>query len=140
MFGVIVVALDGSEAAQRALPIAAELARRDGARLVIAHVDEAIAAKGGAHLRADEPDICAALERQAAELSARGIDTSLEVVEIRLGGPARAIAEIAAEADADLIVVATRGHTPLSGLLVGSVTQRLLHIAHRPVLVVPVSW
>jgi nucleotide-binding universal stress UspA family protein len=56
---------------------------------------------------------------------------------VMLGGPAHPIAEIADEANADLIVAGTRGHSQIAGLLVGSVTQRLLHIAHRPVLVVP---
>ena len=54
-----------------------------------------------------------------------------------LGGPAHPIEEIAEEAKADLIVVGTRGHSAIAGLLLGSVTQRLLHIARRPVLVVP---
>ena len=54
-----------------------------------------------------------------------------------LGGPAHVIEDIATEADADLIVAGTRGHSPVAGLLLGSVTQRLLHIARRPVLAVP---
>jgi nucleotide-binding universal stress UspA family protein len=58
---------------------------------------------------------------------------------VMLGGPAHAIEEIAAEAGADLIVVGMRGHSALAGLLVGSVTQRLLHVARRPVLVVPAA-
>jgi nucleotide-binding universal stress UspA family protein len=56
---------------------------------------------------------------------------------IMLGGPAHAIASIADGANADLIVVGTRGHSPVAGLLLGGVTQRLLHIAHQPVLAVP---
>ena len=56
---------------------------------------------------------------------------------VMVGGPAHPIAEIAEEANADLIVAGTRGHSPVAGLLVGSVTQRLIHIARCPVLVVP---
>jgi nucleotide-binding universal stress UspA family protein len=52
-------------------------------------------------------------------------------------GPAHAIADIAEKVDADLIAVGTRGHAPVAGLLLGSVTQRLLHISPCPVLAVP---
>jgi nucleotide-binding universal stress UspA family protein len=51
--------------------------------------------------------------------------------------PAHEIADLAREADADLIVVGSRGHGLIAGLLLGSVTQRLLHVAPCPVLVVP---
>jgi nucleotide-binding universal stress UspA family protein len=56
-----------------------------------------------------------------------------------MGGAAHVIAEIAKEKGAELIVTGTRGHGPLSGLLVGSVTHRLVQIAHCPVLVVPTT-
>ena len=56
-----------------------------------------------------------------------------------LGGPAHAIKQIADEVDAEMIVVGTRGRSQVGGLLLGSVAQRLLHIAGRPVVSVPPS-
>jgi nucleotide-binding universal stress UspA family protein len=71
------------------------------------------------------------------ELSGEGIDASVKMTSVRLGGPAHGINEIAEEANAGLIVAGTRGQSQVSGLLLGSVTHRLLHIAHCPVLAVP---
>ena len=51
--------------------------------------------------------------------------------------PASLIAEAAEDVGADLVVVGTRGHTALAGLLLGSVTDRLLRILRCPVLAVP---
>jgi hypothetical protein len=39
----------------------------------------------------------------------------------------------------DVLVVGTRGHSTVAGLLLGSVAQRLLHIAPCPILVIPSS-
>src|SRR5581483_4382147 len=67
MFKTIVVAHDGSEGAKRALPFAVELAKRDGARIVIAHVEEDIVGKGGGPIHATEDEIQADIRRQAEE-------------------------------------------------------------------------
>ncbi len=137
MFKTIVLALDGSEGSRRAIPVAAELARQDGGRIVIAHVEQDVAGKGGAPIPITEDEIQAEIRKQADQLSTDGIETSVEMRNVMLGGPAHPIAEIAEDANADLIVAGTRGHSPVAGLLLGSVTQRLLHIARSPVLVVP---
>ena len=137
MFKTIVLALDGSEGSRRAIPVAAELARQNGGRIVIAHVEQDVAGKGGAPIPITEDEIQAEIREQAKRLAADGIETSVEMRQVILGGPAHPIAEIAEEANADLIVAGTRGHSPVAGLLLGSVTQRLLHIARSPVLVVP---
>lgn len=137
MFKTIVLALDGSDGSRKAIPFATELAQNDKAAILIAHVEERNLGKGGGPLHVDEEEIKAEIRRQADELSAQGIDTSIQMVDVMLGGPAHAIEEIANSAGADLIVLGTRGHSPVAGLLLGSVTQRLLHIARRPVLAVP---
>ncbi len=137
MFKTIVLALDGSEGSRRGIPVAADLARREEGRIVIAHVEQDVAGKGGAPIPITEDEIQAEIRKQAEQLSADGIETSVEMRNVMLGGPAHAIAEIAEGANADLIVAGTRGHSPVAGLLLGSVTQRLLHIAPCPVLVVP---
>jgi nucleotide-binding universal stress UspA family protein len=137
VFNTIVLALDGSEGSRQAIPVAATLAQQDGARVVIAHVEQDVVGKGGGPIPATEDEIQAEIRKQADELSKDGIETGVKMRNVMLGGPAHAIAEIADEEDADLIVAGTRGHTAIGGLLLGSVTQRLLHIARCPVLVVP---
>jgi nucleotide-binding universal stress UspA family protein len=46
------------------------------------------------------------------------------------------IAEVASSKKADLIIMGTRGKTDLEGLIIGSVTHQVLHLAHCPVLVI----
>jgi nucleotide-binding universal stress UspA family protein len=134
----IVLGIDGSEGAKRAVPVAVELARQGGARLLMAHVDERIATKGDMpSIRVDEDEIRAEIGRMAEKITSEGVDTTVENAVVVLGGPAHAIKEIADDVDAEMIVVGTRGHSPVAGLILGSVTERLLHIAKRPVVGVP---
>ena len=88
-------------------------------------------------MHADEESVLDRLRGRVQELAQDGIETELEVAKVTSLGTAHVIAEIAQNAGADLIVAGTRGHGPVAGLLLGSVTHRLLHIAHCPVLAVP---
>lgn len=139
MFKRILWATDGSKAADHALTFARELAGADGASLEIVHVVQKIATSGEHALGwyADEEKVAGKTQQIAADLTAAGIRTTLKIVTHVGPQPAHQIADLAREADADLIVVGTRGHGALAGLVVGSVTQRLLHVAPCPVLVVP---
>ena len=137
MFKTIVLALDGSDGAKQAIPVAAELAEKEKANIVIAHVTEYLAAKGGELPHIDEDQIRAEIAQEAKELSDRGIETKVEMAEVVAGGPAHAIVDIADRNDGDLIVTGTRGHGSVAGLMLGSVAHRLLHIAKRPTLAVP---
>jgi nucleotide-binding universal stress UspA family protein len=138
VFNSIVWATDGSDAADKALPYAKSFAAREHAALTIVHCDEFLVARGGGQpLLANEVDVKAKIEGQAAELGQAGIQVTLQVVSATAGGAAHQIAKVAGDTGADLIVVGTRGRTALAGLLLGSVTQRLLHIAPCPVFAVP---
>ena len=140
MFKMIVWATDGSSAAEQALPYAKGLAQADGARLVVVHVDEFGVGRGGGYsVNVDETEVQAAIRKQVEDLKREGFDVVLQASRVWMGGAAHVIAEIAKQEGADLIIAGTRGHGPLSGLLLGSVTHRLVQIAHCPVLVVPTT-
>ncbi len=138
MFRKIIWATDGSAGADHALGYARDLARVYGAELVVVHGEEKSTARSsiGYSRRVDEEDLEAKVKRQVAELNESGIAASIRII----GGHAPAatlIAEVAEDIGADAVVMGTRGHNPIAGLLLGSVTNRLLHILHCPVLAVP---
>ena len=137
MFKVIIWATDGSSQAERALPFAKDLAQANGARLIVVHAREIMAGRSAGPVHLDEDQVQAALGKQVADLKQQGLATTLQMGEVMAGGAAEVIADIADKEGADLIVTGTRGHGTLTGLLVGSVTHRLIQIAHCPVLVVP---
>jgi nucleotide-binding universal stress UspA family protein len=139
MFKKIVWATDGSEAADRALPFATELATGEGRSLVAVHSKERfVGGRGGGYpVLADEDELEAKIRAQVDQLREEGIDATFQLVSGAAGHTAHLVADVAREARADVIVVGTRGHAPVAGLLLGSVTQRLLHIAPCPVLAVP---
>jgi nucleotide-binding universal stress UspA family protein len=140
MFNKVVWATDGSNAADRALPHAKVLVTESGGELVIVHCEEWVppgGKVGATPAQADEDEMESKVELQAAGLAKDGLKSTLRVVSTRAGGAAHAIADVAREEGADVIVVGTRGRTVLGGLLLGGVTQRLLHITPCPVLAVP---
>jgi nucleotide-binding universal stress UspA family protein len=139
MFKRVVWATDGSPAADAALGYAKAVVAQEGAELIAIHVDEVMAGPKAAHLTmdAEEPDARQKIKQQVEELKTRGINATEVLATRTAGGAAHAIWDAARDAHADLIVVGTRGHTAMAGLLLGSVTQRLLHISDIPVLSIP---
>lgn len=139
----IMVATDGSAGADRAVDFAAELARGLGAELLILTVAGELAAEEMRRLAHAEQDIGSALDSAAeqivvaAEARATNIGHSHMRRSLVWGNPAEAIIAEADREHADLIVVGRRGRGQLTGLLLGSVSQKLTSLANCPVLVVP---
>jgi nucleotide-binding universal stress UspA family protein len=132
----IVVGYDGSECAKAALRTATEVAHAYGEKVVIAFAYELNPVAGEMH------DYQAALKETATkrlqEALSLAADEGVEVEGVIVErAPAQGLRELAELRDARLIVVGTRGESPLRGALLGSTPHKLLQVANRPVLVVP---
>ena len=138
MFKTVLWATDGSPTAALALPYALRLAEPDKAKLVVAHVREVVVGRGGGFpVLADESELRKHIAGQVKDLRDGGLDATFVVRSCTAGHAARTIAEIAKEVEADLIVVGTHGYGRVAGLLIGSVTQGLLHAGVCPVFAIP---
>lgn len=144
MFRKILLPTDGSEASGAAFPLAAALAQRYQAQLVVAHVAQDplgnLMATGPFHYSYGEAytscmDSGAALLKDAlARLDTPGATSLL------IDGRARTVADClkdaAEELKADLIVMGTHGRGHVSSLLLGSVAQSVLQRVNVPLLLV----
>jgi nucleotide-binding universal stress UspA family protein len=143
----IVCGVDGSPDSQAAIGVAARLAERLGARLVLAHVVEVAvvpyAAIGGAAGIAPPPMIPAMRDEQKVagarllERTASGAGLGHAEQRVALGLPAERLADLADDEDAELIVVGSRGRGRFKAAFLGSVSNSLVGVARCPVLVVP---
>ncbi|MFR9779797.1 universal stress protein [Micromonospora sp. MS34] len=127
--GPVVVGVDGSETSLLALGFAVERAAQRGVPLRALRVWEPPGL---------DPEEAAATERAAVEADlARWRESFPDVpveIEVTPGNPAALLVE--ASRAAQLVVVGTRGRGGLRGMLLGSVSQQLIHHAHCPVAVV----
>jgi nucleotide-binding universal stress UspA family protein len=135
--GQMVVGYDGSASGDAALEVALELAGKLGDKVVavfgfappglwggeIAEHEEAIEELG--------EKVMTGAKARAAE---RGVEIETRLVPRRA---AEALIGVADELDARMIVVGSFGDPPLKGVILGSTPNKLLHLADRPILVVP---
>jgi nucleotide-binding universal stress UspA family protein len=138
VFKQILVPLDGSEYSERALRYASDLAKSTGAALRLVSVVLRPEVAGEPHVeRLDEQSRERAmryLEAHATQARANGVaDVTPEV---RLGEPARAITEVAAERGADLVVMSTHGLGASGRYALGSIAFKVLMTAPCPVFMV----
>jgi nucleotide-binding universal stress UspA family protein len=135
-FRRILVPHDFSESADTALELAADLAASQGGRLAVLHVAEPFHPPPEviAWLRQVQeigPQLKRLEEMVAARIGRRRVPVECRVV---VGHPIDTILEAAK--DVDLIVMATQGRTGLPHLLIGSVAERVVRHATKPVLTV----
>lgn len=137
MFERILVAIDSSEPSTRAVEFAAGLAQEHGSEIVALHAFPRVVSRFGTS-DLEEPDTARELvDETVRDLKDRGLNVRGEVIRVLEGHMARGIVETADSADAGVIVMGTRGLSNFGGLFLGSVTNRVLHLAEKPVIVVP---
>jgi nucleotide-binding universal stress UspA family protein len=135
MFETIVWATDGSELADRALPLVTDLARMHHSKIVAVHANELLVGRfGGAPMLADEDELRVKIEQQVMDLRADGFTVEAKFEAGGQHSTAELIAIAAAEVEADLIVIGTHGRGAAATALLGSVAKGLLHFAPCPVL------
>jgi nucleotide-binding universal stress UspA family protein len=139
MFTNVAWATDGSEHADRALAYAERLVPSDSGTLHVIHIVEKLVGPrvAGLDAKLNEAELEAKIAGQARAAERDGLHVELHVAAGHGGEIFRRIAEEAAGAGADVIVVGTRGHSAVVAAVIGSVTQGLLRVAGCPVLAVP---
>ena len=137
----ILVPTDFSRGSREALAYADTLRRQTGARLFVVHVleDPTVTGIWPEMYVPDLPDVRRGLvgfAHKSLAAETRRLQLSDVTTEVAIGPAATTIAAIAERLNCDLIVMGTHGRGGLSHLVLGSVAERVLRIAHCPVLAV----
>jgi nucleotide-binding universal stress UspA family protein len=138
MYTTILVPLDGSSVAERALPFAQTLAKATGARLLLVRA---------ALLEPSSDETALASQAQAmtearsylADIVSRLSPTTGVETAVLYGEAAAAVQAVITSRKVDLVVMSSHGHSGLGRWVIGTVTDRLLRRADVPVLVIPAA-
>ncbi|MDD1526485.1 universal stress protein [Bradyrhizobium sp. WBOS7] len=139
----IMVATDGSDGARRAIDVAAKLAKALACNLLIVTVADRLLeeeARRLPHNGATAGDLLEALTGQTLKAAeARACEIGPPRIEVRTcwGDVTQSLIDLAAQTSSTMIVVGRRGRGQLTGLLLGSVSQKLVSLAPCAVVVVP---
>lgn len=132
------VAIDDSEISSKVIDFACNLATKQGAELYLVHVTrEERQVTKTIWMQVEEvflhlaTEILASASKRASEAGVEKITT-----EILSGDPARAIVEFAAQTQVSAIILGSHGQGQISGLLLGSVSFKVLSLASCTVIVV----
>ena len=145
MFERILVPVDGSQGALKALKLAVEMQKTTDAELLILTVyrHHSLREKSMSMVRASDPsNMDDVLREHSKEIAEHAKQYALEHESpsarafVKAGQPARTIVKFAKDKDADLIVLGSRGLGDLEGYLLGSVSHKVTSLADCPVMVV----
>lgn len=136
----VLVPIDFSDYSKNALRYATEFAKQFNAKMFLVYVVEPMIypadfSMGQVAIPSMDFDLRSRAEEELKNLAKNFIDSSLQVETIiKTGKPFVEINETAKEKDADLIIMATHGHTGVEHLLFGSTAEKVVRKAPCPVL------
>jgi nucleotide-binding universal stress UspA family protein len=143
MFNHILVALDGSECAHKALDMAVKLAKEQGARCTVCTVVDVVRAAASMTFATGDivTEWIATLNKDARQIESEAIaqyvDSGVAIETVVLEGyPSSALLDVAKDKEADLIVMGSHGRTGLKRLWLGSVAESVIQEATIPTLIV----
>lgn len=137
MFSKILVAIDGSEKSFQALDAACEMQKKFDSKLIILsvykHYGALEASLNMAPTVPSSPDASLAQYTTSIVENAkqRAIDNGVTKVKgvVKSGRPARTIVKYAADKDIDLIVMGGRGMGDIEGILLGSISHKVISLS-----------
>jgi nucleotide-binding universal stress UspA family protein len=142
-FRRILVPVDESRPSQNSLAVAAGLARETGAEVILTHVVQMRWSQDEPELKATYGQIVDDYRQSGEETLRRTgqseIFSGLDVDTQLLFGnnPARELLKLAKERGVDVIVMGSHGRGGFGRMILGSVSQRVIHDATVPVVIVP---
>jgi len=119
------------------IELARELSQGTQGRVLVLHIHESAGRYGRVQLCCLEDQAEDILPRIVALLGESGVPAEWQIREANSGNAARAILDVADQNDAHVIVLGSNLRTDVPLIPLGSVSHKLLHMARRPVLVVP---
>ncbi len=134
MYERILVPLDGSSAAEIALPYAEEIAAKLGAEIILASVSELAAVETDHLYRSYLERIVEQVQRQLKDWGAK--KEAKVKSEVLLGTPVSEILRYADENNVNLITMASRGRSSRGPWLLGNIATKVLRATGKPVLLI----
>lgn len=134
----IIVGYDGTGCGHAALDLACDLAKGLGSKLVIAYGYQPYQGAGeiGTQREIMRDQGQAFVDEGVATAKEHGVEAEGALIPQR---PAAALASIAEERGARMIIVGTYGDSPIKGAILGSTPHKLVQIADVPVVVTPAA-
>ncbi|HEV8222267.1 MAG TPA: universal stress protein [Streptosporangiaceae bacterium] len=138
MSSTILLAVDARHDVAEPIELARELSQGAQGSVLVLHIHEfSVGRYGRVQLCCAEEQAEDILPRIVALLEESGVPAESQIRQANSGDVARAILNVADQHDVHAIVLGSNRRTDVPLMPLGSVSHKLLHMARRPVLVVP---